>query len=135
MGGYSSHFCTSVSLLPFPYFGFLLPFPCFCFCTSALFTCSDFAALSLLRFPLELTSKSGFSVSFQIMPSILESEKNSTRKCTVVGDVTRSIYVRIKSLLRVLSALSRYGLIIRDSPGLKRLRHLINIHNIFNPSR
>ena len=38
----------------------------------------DFAALSLLRFPLGLTSKSGFSVSFQIMPSILESESLKT---------------------------------------------------------
>ena len=48
----------------------------------------DFAALSLLRFPrpLGLTSKSDFSVSFQLMPSIsLESlqrtsENNSTRQ-------------------------------------------------------
>jgi len=38
----------------------------------------DFAALSLLMFPLELTSKSGFSVSFQIIPSILESEPLKT---------------------------------------------------------
>ena len=34
----------------------------------------DFTALNLLRFPLGLTSTSGFSVSFQIMLSILESE-------------------------------------------------------------
>ena len=38
----------------------------------------DFAALNLLRFPLELTSKSGFSVSFQIMPSILGIEPLKT---------------------------------------------------------
>jgi len=55
----------------------------------------DFAALSLLRFHLELTSKSGFSVSFQIMPSFLESDalkttqqdkdENDEREWTVVN--------------------------------------------------
>ena len=54
----------------------------------------DFTALNLLRFPLGLTSTSGFSVSFQIMPSILESEplkttqqdkdENDEREWTVV---------------------------------------------------
>ena len=40
----------------------------------------DFTALNLLRFPLGLTSTSGFSVSFQIMLSILESEPLITQQ-------------------------------------------------------